>query len=51
MFRGIAAPKFQENRFVLSNVIECDHLTAVFYRNIISKFDFQTNILKEIHNN
>ena len=34
VFRGIAAPKFQEHRFVLSNVIQCGHLTAVFYRNI-----------------
>ena len=31
VFRGIAFPKFQENRSVLSNAIECGYLTAIFY--------------------
>ena len=34
MFRAIAVPKFKGNRSVLSNVIECVSLTAVFNWNI-----------------
>ena len=34
MFRGIPVPTFKGNKSVLSNVIGCGSLTAVFYQNI-----------------
>ena len=34
VFQGITVPKFRWNRFVLSNVKECDSLSSIRYRNI-----------------
>ena len=34
VFRGVAVPKLQENRSVLSDVIGCEYFTAIHYRNI-----------------
>ena len=49
VFRGIAIPKSQGNRSVLSNVNRCGYFTTICYRNIpyiIRRSDFQAKILK-----
>ena len=44
LFRRMAVPKSQGNRFVLNNMIGCDYLTAICYRNISAFHTFQYNI-------
>ena len=44
LFRRIAVPKSRGNRFVLNNMIGCDYLTAICYRNISAFHTFQYNI-------